>query len=88
MTQTDRALSTGLLEFFAILIVGGVLFIALNLGVIDVHTIMTTQTTDADAQSFIDLLVNSIWGLILFFIVFLAGIFLIARATFESGRGF
>jgi len=79
----DRGIALGIAEFFAMLLVAGVIFIALNQGAIDINTAASGYTADTAAQNHIDLM-NQIWGLVLFFAVFLAGMFIIARATFES----
>lgn len=65
------------------LLVAGLLFIAFNQAAVDINSVTSGYTTDTAAQDHIDLM-DQIWGLVLFFAVFLAGLFIIARATFES----
>lgn len=82
----DRALASGILIFFGILIVAAGVFIVLNSALVDVDTAASDYTSDTDAQNHINLLIEDIWNGILVFVLFVAALFLIARAVLESRR--
>lgn len=81
----DRALASGVLIFIAILVVGALFFIAINEPATDIISTASGYTDDTAAQDHIDLM-ETIWGGILVFVVFLAALFLIARAVVEGRR--
>lgn len=81
----DRALALGLAEFVAVLVVAAVLYILMDPAAGELVATGLAQTSDTGATDHINLL-DQIWGLLLAFAIFLAALFLIARAVFESRR--
>jgi len=79
----DRALGLGLVLFFAALLMGSLLFIMFNPVVASVGETVSENTDDPDAERVIQER-QEIWGLILFWVVFVAAMFLISRSVFES----
>lgn len=82
----DRALASGVIVFIMMIVVAGLLFIVLNAAVTDLNSAASGYTDDADAQNHIDLLVNQVWLGVLVFALFLATLFIVARAVLESRR--
>lgn len=81
----DRGLANGIIVFFAMLIVAGVLFIMLDQGiteVFDTSSSLATQEGARDQQN----TANDIWQNIMFVPLFYAVLFLVARAVREGSR--
>lgn len=83
LKSDTRGLGMGIIGFFAILIVAALLFTLFNPAASEVFSMVSSQTNNAEAQAAIDRR-EQIWSLMLYFCVFLAGLFLLARAVFES----
>jgi len=81
--QDQRGLALALVSFVALVVVAGLLFALLNAPVTDVSSQATSQNNDPVVQNQVDQAMQ-IWGLILYFIVFLGLVALIVRATNES----
>jgi hypothetical protein len=78
-----RALGLGTLGFFAILTVSALLFILMNPALTDIFAMVLGQTNNQQATDVIEMQ-RTIWGLILFFPLLLAAIFIIARSVREA----
>lgn len=81
----ERGLGVGFVLFFAALAIGALLFVMFNPVMTSVNDQVSDQTDDPDAQATIDER-QQIWDALLYWVVFVAGVFVIARAVFE-GRG-
>lgn len=79
----SRGLAIGLLGFFAILIVAALLYVLMDPAIQQIISMSTAQSDTTQAQEVIDERAR-IWDGILIFVVFLAGVKLIARSVFES----
>jgi len=79
----QRGLALAIVSFVALVVVSALLFILLDPAVASVSSQTGSQTSSQLVQEQIDL-ANRIWGLILFFIMFLGLLALIVRATSES----
>lgn len=86
MTHEDRGLAVGILGFIAIIIIGAVFYTVMNDGMTQVFSVLDTATTDSDAASKQTLL-ETIWGAVLWYVLLVAGVFVVARSVFESRRG-
>lgn len=85
MRHDQRALASGVIGFIAILIVGALMFVLLNPAINGIADISLRQASDPTAVDVIQqrqLIFNSI----LYYVLFAALIFIIARAVFESRR--
>lgn len=83
--RRDRGLAIGFVAFFAILVISAVLYTLFDPAIGQLVTSASDQASHSTAQDQIDL-AEQIWGLVLFFAVFLAFLFVIARAVFEQRR--
>jgi len=81
--RDQRGLALAIVSFVALVVVAGLLFALMNPAVTEVSSQMSTHSDNPTAQDQIDL-AGKIWGLILFFIMFLGVLGLIVRATGES----
>jgi len=81
--EDERGLAVGLLLFFAALTIGALLFALFNPMMTSVDDRVSDQTDDPDAQSVIDERMQ-IWGGLLFYVMFLSGIYILAKSVFES----
>lgn len=86
MITDDRALASGLIGFIVILVIGAILFGFLAEPMSSVFAAGSEQATTQQAQDAIDLR-QQIWNSVLYFVMFLAGVFILSRAVFESRRG-
>lgn len=86
MGREDRALASGLLGFFAMLVVAALLYTLFNEAAQQLFITTTAVGTGAEAQAVIDER-QTIWGFILAYAMLISGAFLIARAVVESRRG-
>jgi len=82
-SDDDRGLAVGYILFFAALVIVGLLVTMFSPMIDGVNEQVSDQTSDQDAQDTIDQR-QKIWDRLPFYGVFIAGIFLIARAVFES----
>ena len=85
MALDDRGLASGLLGFVAIIVILALLYTLLNPAVIGIHDHVLSTTSNAQAQDAINERFT-IWGYMLIFGLFLAAIYIISRAVFESRR--
>lgn len=83
--RDERALSMGLFGFIAIIVITALLYTMLNPAIADVFAFSSEQATTTQAQDAIDRR-QQIWGYMPMFGVFLAAIYLLSRAVFESRR--
>jgi hypothetical protein len=81
--EDDRALAVGILLFMASIILAALLFIMMDPVIADIKSTSLSQTDNQQATEVINERAK-IWGVILFFPIFASGVFIIARATFES----
>lgn len=84
-TGKDRGLANGIVGFVAIIIVAAILYTLLGAPADVIFSTASSQTDSAQAQSVIDER-RQIWTLVLYFALFLASLFILARAVFESRR--
>ena len=85
MASDDRGLATGILGFVAIIVILALLYTLLNPAITGIHDHALSTTDDSQAQGVINERFT-IWGYTLFFGLFLAAVYIIARAVFESRR--
>lgn len=85
MPRRDRGLASGLLGFAAIIIIVALLFTLFDPAVTDLISMTSDQTSNSEAQAVIDERA-AIWENVLFYGLFLAGLFIIAKAVVESRR--
>lgn len=80
-----RGLATGIIGFFAILVVAALLFIMLDPAL---DTIFDMTLAQADSQRATDTIKmrQRIWAGVLYFVLLCAGLYIIARSVFESRR--
>lgn len=83
LRRDRRGLAVGFVLFFAALLIAALLYILLNPAMDAVSEMMLDQAESQDATDTINERM-SIWNGLLFFAVFCAGLFIIARSTFES----
>lgn len=82
--QVDRrGLATGIMGFIAMIAIIALLYTLMDPAISDVFTATSADTSDAEAQAVIDQS-STIWGYMPLYGLFLAAIFLIGRAVFES----
>lgn len=81
-----RALGIGILVFAAILIVSALLWIVIDPALSQAEQISSNTTDDQNASKAIEER-KTIWDNILIYALFIAGVFILARAVFESKRG-
>lgn len=86
MITDDRALASGLIGFIAILVIGALLYIMLQEPMQGVFAAGSAQASSQQAQDAISLR-EQIWNSILYFVMFLAGVFILTRSVLESRRG-
>lgn len=79
----DRGLALGIVVFFAMIIIGALMFIMMDTAMIDVFGFATADAPSQGAQDQITLAQN-IWNGILYAVVFISMIFLVARAVNEG----
>lgn len=84
MFADTRGLATGIIGFFAILLIVALLYTLMAPAMNQVTDSAGDQTTDADAQTAITQS-NRIFTLMPVFGLFLSAVFLVARAARESG---
>lgn len=83
ISRDQRGLSTGIMGFFAIIIIAALLYTLLDPGATNVFSMATEQASSTQAKEAIALR-EQIWSLMLYFMLFLAAIYMTARAVFES----
>lgn len=79
----DRGLAVGFVVFFAAIVGAALLYIMLDPALALFFDMARSQTTSTVATEQIDL-ASRIWGLLLFFAVFVSLMFILARSVFES----
>lgn len=83
MKRDERGLAVGFVVFFAAIVGAALLYIMLDPAMTTIIDMTRSQTTSSAATEQIDLASN-IWGLLLFFAMFVSLLFIIARSVFES----
>lgn len=86
LTRDNRALGLGVVIFFAMIVIGALLYILLDPVMASIETMTLDQTNNPRAETVINERAT-IWGGILFFVVFVSVISIIARSVFESRGG-
>lgn len=81
--RDDRGLALAIVGFVALVVVCGLLFALMNPTIGGLADHASQQSNDPVVQDQVDR-ATQIWGLILFFVIFLGLIGLIVRATVES----
>lgn len=81
----DRGLALGLVTFFAMLVVGGLLFIVMNDAMVDVFDITSSQSSQPGSQDQINA-GKAVWDNIMYYVLFIGALFLVARAIREGAR--
>lgn len=81
----DRALGVGIILFFAVFVIGALLFVLLDPAFDQVKQTSLNQTSNSNATQAINERAT-IWENILFIPLFIGAIFIVARAAFESRR--
>lgn len=79
----DRGLATALFVFLAIIVVSALLFTLMNPAVNQVTDRVSSQADHQEARDVIDER-RQIWSYVLFYPMFLAALYIIARAVLES----
>jgi len=82
----DRALASALIGFITIIVISALIFIMLQDPMNGVFASGSSQATSQQAQDAISLR-EQIWDGILWYVLLLAGVFLLARSVVESRRG-
>lgn len=85
LRKRDPALASGILAFVALLVMAVLLFTLMNPPISEITSMMSARNPPAEAQTAIDTR-ESIWGAMLFYVIFLGTIMVIARAVVESRR--
>jgi hypothetical protein len=85
MRRDQRGLATGLLGLAAILVVAALLYTLTDPAAVKIFELASDTTTNQQAQDAIDQR-ERIWNLVLYAILFIASVYIIARAVFESRR--
>jgi hypothetical protein len=83
IAANHRAQASGFIVFFLILAIGALLWGVLNVATVEIFQVTASQTTEQQAKDVINQR-EAIWNNLLFFIIAFAGVFLIARAVFQS----
>lgn len=83
LSGDNRALATGIIGFVAMIVIAALMFIMLDSAATEIFSMSMAQADSAQAKNAIELR-KKIWSSILFFTLFLAAIFIVARAVFES----
>lgn len=81
----ERGLALGLVSFFGIIIVGALLFMLMDASVVDVVSISSDQAETTGGADQIGL-AETIWNNMLFYVLFVAAMFIVARAVVEGER--
>lgn len=79
----ERAQAHGIIVFFAMLLTGALLYTLFQPAVNGLLDAMVQQSSSQQATDVINER-REIWGLILFYVVFVSGLFLIARSVLQS----
>lgn len=85
-TSADRALGLGVIGFIAILVASALLFTLFDPAASQILADSSSIAENSKATDHIDTL-DTIWSLFLFYSMFVAGLFIIARSVFESRGG-
>lgn len=85
MRGDTRGLASGIFAFVAMIIISALLFTMLAPAATDIFGMVSSQTSNPEAQAAIDRR-EEIWGYMLFFALFLASIAFLSRSVFESRR--
>lgn len=83
LKNDERGLALGIVVFISMIVIAALLFLVLNEAFVEVVGFASDQTTSQGAQDQIDQ-ANTIWARILLVPLFLAMIFIIARAVREG----
>jgi mannose/fructose/N-acetylgalactosamine-specific phosphotransferase system component IID len=85
LRDDDRGLALAVVIFFAMLVIGALLFAIMNVGMTEVFAISQNMSSSPGATDQTNLL-EAIWDGMLFAVLVIAMLFLLARAVRE-GRG-
>lgn len=83
LIEDDRGLATGIIGFIAMIVIAALMFTLMDPAADMIFSMSTAQADSAQAHNAIELR-KKIWDAMLYFALFLAAIFVIARAVFES----
>lgn len=83
MASNNRGLAVGFVIFFAAIVGAALLYIILDPALGILFDMTRAQTSSSVATDQINL-ASTIWGVLLFFAVFVSLLFIIARAVLES----
>lgn len=83
--KEDRALAIGIVGFIAMVAIAAILYTLFDPAVSQLTTTTLDATNNQDATDVINER-NTIWGLFLFYALFLSAVWVIARAVRESNR--
>lgn len=85
LADDTRGLAIGIVTFVGMFVVGALLFIVMDAAMADVFSISMSQSQTTGGADQIDL-AQAIWDNILYVVLFLAVVFLLARAVREGAR--
>lgn len=85
LSRDQRALGIGIILFFAVFVVSALLFIMLDPAMDQLEQTSLNQTSNQNATAAINER-KQVWDNILFVPLLIGGVFIIARAAFESRR--
>ncbi len=83
LAKDDRGLATGIIGFIAIIVIAALLYTLMDPAAGDIFSMTLTQADSAQAKNAIELR-QKIWNATLYFALFLALVYILARAVFES----
>lgn len=83
LRRDERGLAMGIVGFFAIIMIGALLYILFNPALAEVFTMTADQAQTSKSTDQINL-AEQIWGGVLFYILFLATLYLIAKSVLET----
>lgn len=78
-----RGLANGLIAFFAIIAISGLLYLLLNSAMIELFDMTQSQAQTSQGKEQIDL-AKQIWDRLLYLVLLLSLMYLLARAVLES----
>lgn len=84
LRDDDRGLALGIVVFIAMLVIGALLYMMMDTAMVDIFAFGFDQATSPGATQQVQL-AQTIWQSLLYAVVFIATLFLIARAVNEGG---